>query len=150
PRPPPQALMARLRRHPADSTGRRRRRCLPSTTQLRRALPRLSLGALSADRPPPLSKPTYRRDSQAAEETRDMCARKYHIILLILLTSGCVFPGFFLGKIQGAVHAPQHRPAAGAPVTVRAITSDWSESAQSDAQGEFTFTTVPLGDYKIT
>ena len=52
--------------------------------------------------------------------------------------------------IRGIVHDPQHRPIAGASVTVRAVTSDWAASTQSGAQGDFTFPPVPVGDYKIT
>ena len=48
------------------------------------------------------------------------------------------------------MHDPQHRPVAGASVKLQAITSDWSQTAQTDDNGEFSFTTVPVGDYKIT
>ena len=54
------------------------------------------------------------------------------------------------GRIQGIVHDPQHRPIAGASVKLQAITSDWSQTAQSDDNGEFSFTAVPIGDYKVT
>jgi hypothetical protein len=54
------------------------------------------------------------------------------------------------GRIQGIVHDPQHRPIAGASVNLQAVTSDWSQTAQSDDNGEFSFTAVPIGDYKIT
>ncbi len=54
------------------------------------------------------------------------------------------------GKIQGIVHDPQHRPLAGASVKLQAVTSDWSQTTQADDNGEFSFTTVPVGDYKIT
>ncbi len=54
------------------------------------------------------------------------------------------------GRIQGIVHDPQHRPVTGASVKLQAITSDWSQSAQSDDNGEFSFAAVPVGDYKIT
>ena len=39
---------------------------------------------------------------------------------------------------------------AGVPVKLQATTSDLSQSTQTDANGEFSFTTVPVGDYKIT
>ncbi len=54
------------------------------------------------------------------------------------------------GRIRGIVHDPQHRPLAGASVRLQAVTSDWSQTAQSDDNGEFVFTTVPVGDYKIS
>jgi hypothetical protein len=52
--------------------------------------------------------------------------------------------------VQGIVHDPQHRPIAGASVKLQAITSDWSQTSPADANGEFSFTAVPVGDYKIT
>jgi hypothetical protein len=54
------------------------------------------------------------------------------------------------GTIRGIVHDPQHRPLAGASVKLQAITSEWSQTTQTDDNGEFSFTSVPVGDYKIT
>ena len=48
------------------------------------------------------------------------------------------------------MHDPQHLPMAGASVKLQAITSDLSQTTQTDGNGEFSFTTVPVGDYKIT
>jgi hypothetical protein len=45
---------------------------------------------------------------------------------------------------------PAASAVAGASVKLQAITSDWSQTAQADDNGEFSFTTVPVGDYKIT
>jgi len=53
------------------------------------------------------------------------------------------------GRIQGIVHDPQHRPVAGAAVKLEAVTSTWSQTTLSDNNGEFTFTAVPVGDYRI-
>jgi TonB-dependent receptor-like protein/carboxypeptidase family protein len=76
-------------------------------------------------------------------------------LVLSLFVAACLFSGASLhatifGKIQGIVHDPQHRPIAGASVKLQAITSDWSQSTQTDDNGEFLFTSVPVGDYKIT
>jgi hypothetical protein len=54
------------------------------------------------------------------------------------------------GRLQGIVHDPQHRPVAGATVRLDAATSAFSQSMQSNDNGEFSFTTVAVGDYKIT
>src|SRR5271167_2335988 len=54
------------------------------------------------------------------------------------------------GRIQGIVHDPQHRPVAGASVKLQAITSDWTQTSQTDDNGEFSFTSVAVGDYKIS
>jgi TonB dependent receptor/Carboxypeptidase regulatory-like domain/TonB-dependent Receptor Plug Domain len=54
------------------------------------------------------------------------------------------------GKIQGIVHDQQHRPLTGASIELRAAASAWSQTTVSDDNGEFAFTAVPVGDYKIT
>ena len=69
--------------------------------------------------------------------------------LLATLFSSAALAIIF-GRIQGIVHDPQHRPVAGASVKLQAMTSDWSQTAQSDDNGEFSFPAVPIGDYKIT
>ena len=68
----------------------------------------------------------------------------------VFLLFGSLLHATIFGRIQGIVHDPQHRPVAGASVKVQAITSDWSQTAQTDDNGEFLFTTVPVGDYKIS
>jgi hypothetical protein len=72
------------------------------------------------------------------------------LCLAVFLFSGTLLHATIFGKIQGIVHDPQHRPVAGASVKLQAITSDWSQTAQTDDNGEFSFTSVPVGDYKIT
>jgi hypothetical protein len=62
----------------------------------------------------------------------------------------CLLYATIFGRIQGVVHDPQHRPLAGASVKLQAVTSDYSQTAQANDDGEFSFTTVPVGDYKIT
>ncbi len=69
----------------------------------------------------------------------------FYLCIASLLAHAAIF-----GKIQGIVHDPQHRPLPGSSVRLRAVTSDWSQTTQTDSNGEFTFTTVPVGDYKIT
>ena len=52
-----------------------------------------------------------------------------------------------LGNVHGIVHDPQHRPIAGAAVTLHAQASNWSATTNSD--GEFQFDAVPAGDYTL-
>jgi hypothetical protein len=54
------------------------------------------------------------------------------------------------GSVHGIVHDPQHRPISGAQVVIKSATSDWSQSTQTDDSGDFTFNTVPIGDYRVT
>src|SRR5580658_4385169 len=74
--------------------------------------------------------------------------RKLAFCLCLLF--GSLLQATIFGRIQGIVHDPQHRPLVGASVTLRAITSDWSQTTKADDNGEFSFTSVPVGDYKIT
>lgn len=75
--------------------------------------------------------------------------RFYVFSICVLLFAAAANAAIF-GKIQGIVHDPQHRPVAGASVKLQAATSDWSQTAQTNDDGEFSFTAVPVGDYKIT
>ncbi|MGC2271923.1 MAG: carboxypeptidase-like regulatory domain-containing protein, partial [Candidatus Sulfotelmatobacter sp.] len=53
------------------------------------------------------------------------------------------------GSVRGVVHDPQHRPIQGAMVMLKAQNSEWSRSLDSDSNGEFKFTSVPIGDYTV-
>ena len=54
------------------------------------------------------------------------------------------------GSVRGVVHDPQHRPIQGAHLTLKAQNSDWTQSQDSDGNGEFVFTSVPIGNYTVT
>ncbi len=54
------------------------------------------------------------------------------------------------GNLRGIVHDPQHRPISRACVTLRAHGSEWFATAESNADGEFQFNAVPIGEYTIT
>jgi hypothetical protein len=71
------------------------------------------------------------------------------LALLALIASVQVHASVF-GSVHGVVHDPQHRPVAGAQVKLKSATSDWSQTTQTDQQGEFTFPAVPLGDYVVS
>jgi hypothetical protein len=53
------------------------------------------------------------------------------------------------GTVRGIVHDPQHRPIAGARVTLRAQHSEWRQQAETNSDGEFAIGAVPLGEYTI-
>jgi hypothetical protein len=59
------------------------------------------------------------------------------------------FAGVF-GSVRGIVHDPQHRPVQGAMVMLHSTTSDWSKTTNTDANGEFQFSAVPLGQYEVS
>ncbi len=54
------------------------------------------------------------------------------------------------GTVRGIVHDPQHRPVQDVTVTLKAKASSYVQTAQTDANGEFHFDAVPLGEYRVT
>ena len=72
------------------------------------------------------------------------------LCLAVFLLCGPLLHATIFGKIQGVVHDPQHRPVSGASVKLSAITSGWTQTTQTDDNGVFSFTSVPVGDYKIS
>jgi hypothetical protein len=68
---------------------------------------------------------------------------------VLLLVKAMAFATIF-GTVRGIVHDPQHRPIAGAHVTLKAQDSDWGQSQDSNPNGEFTFSSVPIGSYTVT
>ena len=68
----------------------------------------------------------------------------------ILLLPAALALATIFGSVRGVVHDPQHRPIAGAQVTLKAQNSDWTESQASDANGEFEFASVPIGEYTVS
>lgn len=71
-------------------------------------------------------------------------------LALVLLLNASVARATIFGSVRGIVHDPQHRPISGAVVELRARGSAWSQTTRSNANGEFTFTAVPVGDYSVT
>src|SRR6266436_9183607 len=54
------------------------------------------------------------------------------------------------GTVRGIVHDPQHRPITEATVTLKAKTSNYMQTIQTDTEGGFHFDAVPLGEYSVT
>src|SRR5258708_3693879 len=53
------------------------------------------------------------------------------------------------GNVRGIVHDPQRRPIVGASVRLSARLSDFSETVQTNADGEFSFRELPIGQYLL-
>jgi outer membrane cobalamin receptor len=53
-------------------------------------------------------------------------------------------------SVKGVVHDPQHRPVAGAVVTIKARQADWTQTTTTDADGAFQIAAVPVGEYTLT
>ena len=71
-------------------------------------------------------------------------------LAVVLLVSAPLARATIFGSIRGIVHDPQHRPLAGATVSLQSATSSWLQTTQTTQDGEFIFNPVPLGDYTLT
>lgn len=75
--------------------------------------------------------------------------RLYTLVCGAMLLIALAAHATIFGTVRGLIHDPQHRPVAGAQITLRANNSQWSKTSASDNAGEFRFEAVPLGDYSI-
>jgi len=78
-----------------------------------------------------------------------MTRKRAFAVGAIALMSSLAFATIF-GSVRGIVHDPQHRPIQGAMVMLKSKSSDWAKSMSTDANGEFAFNAVPLGDYSVS
>jgi hypothetical protein len=76
--------------------------------------------------------------------------RQVASLTAVVLFLGTVALATIFGSVRGIVHDPQHRPIQGAQVTLKAQNSDWTTTLDSDANGEFDFNSVPIGNYTVT
>ena len=75
--------------------------------------------------------------------------RRFGLFLFALALLSIFVPytrATIFGSIRGIVHDPQHRPVVGVDVTLKSTTSDWSKTTQTDPDGSFSFSAVPVGD----
>jgi hypothetical protein len=78
-----------------------------------------------------------------------MTSGRILVLLAVLATSSSALATIF-GSLRGIIHDPQHRPIQGAMVMLRAKSSDWARTTNSDANGQFEFSAVPIGEYTVS
>jgi outer membrane receptor protein involved in Fe transport len=76
--------------------------------------------------------------------------RRVFLLIVAVLFLGCATMATVFGTVRGIVHDPQHRPLADAKVTLQAKKSAYTQTMQTDADGQFHFDAVPLGAYDVT
>ena len=76
-----------------------------------------------------------------------VCRWMAAIALTIAATVGL---GAVVGSVRGVVHDPQHRPLAGAEITLKARNADFTTQTSANNAGEFAFAAVPPGEYTVT
>jgi hypothetical protein len=72
----------------------------------------------------------------------------FYLSACISLACAIAFATIF-GSVRGIVHDPQHRPVQDAMVMLKSRSSDWSQNVFTSANGQFDFTSVPLGNYTV-
>jgi hypothetical protein len=70
--------------------------------------------------------------------------------ICVLLFATLAAHGQVVSSVRGIIHDPQHRPVQNAMVMIKAKASDWANTENSNANGEFAFPAVPLGEYIVT
>jgi hypothetical protein len=78
------------------------------------------------------------------------CRTTIATVAAVVLFLGATALATIFGSVRGIIHDPQHRPIQAAHVTLKAQNSDWAKSLDSDSNGEFAFSSVPIGNYTVT
>jgi hypothetical protein len=92
----------------------------------------------------------------AISRWRRRCGRRRPVwVFAVLALLGALFTPAQLyaaafGSVLGVVQDSQERPVAGAKIKIQAAASDWMQLTETDAHGEFSFSTVALGDYMLS
>ena len=74
--------------------------------------------------------------------------RLLSIFVLIVLSVTAAYASAF-GDVRGTVFDPQQSAIVGAKVTLRSSSSSFSRTATTDGAGEFSFRSVPIGEYTV-
>ncbi len=75
--------------------------------------------------------------------------RRYLYACAILSLASLSAWATVFATVHGVVHDPQHRPIAGARVTLQSADSDFQLNARTNAQGEFELPQAPIGVYRL-
>src|SRR6202043_4068295 len=75
--------------------------------------------------------------------------RKLVLLCLLPLFATAAHATIF-SQVHGVVHDPQHRPISGAHIEIHAGHSAFAKSALTTADGSFSISFIPLGDYIVT
>src|ERR1700746_4053885 len=71
------------------------------------------------------------------------------VVIAVLVASSLHARATVFATVHGVVHDPQHRPVAGAHVSLKAINSQFSLHSDTDTTGEFDLPETPLGVYQL-
>jgi hypothetical protein len=72
------------------------------------------------------------------------------IAMTLLAAASLPAAATVFATVHGVVHDPQHRPVAGAAITLRAADSEFVLRATTNADGEFELPQTPIGVYRLS
>jgi outer membrane cobalamin receptor len=72
------------------------------------------------------------------------------LALLVFLVAASGALATIFGSVRGIVHDPQHRPVPDITVILKEHNSEFRQTMQTDAEGQFHFDAVPLGEYTVS
>jgi outer membrane cobalamin receptor len=75
--------------------------------------------------------------------------RRILALVVFLVAASGAFATVF-GSVRGIVHDPQHRPVPDITVILKEHNSEFTQTIQTDAAGQFHFDAVPLGEYTVS
>ena len=78
-----------------------------------------------------------------------MFRRGMVLFCLALVGTGMLLATVF-ATVRGIVHDPQHRPIADVEILLKAANSEFTQSTRTNADGEFHFDSIPVGEYTVT
>jgi Carboxypeptidase regulatory-like domain/TonB dependent receptor len=73
-----------------------------------------------------------------------------HLVATVLLAASLPAFATVFATVHGVVHDPQHRPIAGARITLQAADSAFVLRAATNGEGEFALPEAPIGVYRLT
>ena len=81
--------------------------------------------------------------------TRLLAKRNFGLSVIFILACAAPSLASVFGDVRGIVHDPQHRPISAANIRLLSRSSEFSLTAQTNADGEFFFREVPIGQYLV-
>jgi outer membrane receptor protein involved in Fe transport len=75
--------------------------------------------------------------------------RWFMLSLGVALATGTLLFATVFATVRGIVHDQQHRPVGDVQVVLKAINSEFTQTARTDVEGGFHFDSIPVGDYTL-
>ena len=72
------------------------------------------------------------------------------LVAVLLLAASIPALATVFATVHGIVHDPQHRPIAGAKITLEAADSSFTLRAETGSEGTFSLSQAPIGVYRLT